>query len=239
MLLDFYNKFTYRGTWNPETTYNPDDIVLYNGQLLAAVISSTDVNPQSNLEAWTTSYNYRGDWDSTSTYMADDAVIESNRLYYAPSNISANNNPRTTNLWRLVSNTLEEFVDDIRSLVWISLTKSDLPDSIILKPVYLRSAELDIAQLIGSGYDQQLQNATNREKIAIAVQMKTAAKIIPALPQIIEEQVLRERYEFATVDWQERVNLLEKNVTDSINPITPDPSVGGSLFKVADRYVGF
>lgn len=241
MLLDYYPRYTYKGAWNTNSSYNVNDIVVFNNELYVAIKQSTMKDPSSNLEAWITSpYTYRGQWNSTSTYSKNDAVIASNsRLYYARSDIAANNDPISGNSWILVSDTLENFIDDIRSLVWISLTKEDLPDNIILKPVYLRSAELDIAQQIGSGYDQQLLNADNREKIAIAVQMKTAAKIIPALPQITEDQVLRERYEYAEINWQEKINLLNKDADDFINPITPDPSVAGSIFKVARRYVGF
>ena len=42
------------------------------------------------------------------------------------------------------------------------------------------------------------------DKARITVMYRTAANIIPALPQILDEWVLRNKYEYAEIDWEKR-----------------------------------
>ena len=249
MLLDFYTQYTYKGIWDSATQYKIDDIVLLSNQIYVAIQDSINKSPLHDMEAWNPSpFNYRGSWDQFITYSVNDAVLGSNnRLYYVfttPPSSEGNPDPTTMPTpipWQLVFNTRNSLINNIRDLVQIGLSNETLPDNIILKSVYFRSSELDIIDRIGltqEAYNAKLlSDADFRERVTIAIEKRSAAKIIPALPQIIEERVLNVEIRYAEIDWQERINLL---IAESDDEIKQDlPGAAGAIFGTAYRYVGF
>ena len=249
MLLDYYNRYTYRGDYNSNRSYIVNDIVRANNNLYVAVSPSTNVDPTTDREVWNTSpYNYQGVWDSGTTYNLNDAVVGSdNNLYVAfvtPPSTNGNPDPITNPTpipWQRVVNTLSNFLADVRSLVWISIDSTDLPDETMLRSVYLRSAELETIERLGltsTEYRQKLQTDPDfRERVTIAIQRREAAKIIPALPQIISQQIFDARVGYAQINWEEKINLLINESNTAINEDLVEGS--GEIFDVADRFVGF
>ena len=61
------------------------------------------------------------------------------------------------------------------------------------------------------------------DKARICVMYRTAANIIPALPQILDEWVLRNKYEYAEIDWDQRKMEYEGEADKSIGIDPPDP----------------
>ena len=138
-----------------------------------------------------------------------------------------------------ISHYVSVLLSDIRDQVAVGLTTQDLPDSVIEKNVFLRAAELEVIQRITAAqYDAKLAIQSSRERITIAIQKRTAALIIPALPQIVENSALQERVRFLEVDWQARIELLQQEADDIIKPDVPeDTAVGGSIWGVTNRFV--
>lgn len=147
----------------------------------------------------------------------------------------------------LAGTELDTFLQDVRDLISVGLTDNDLGSSVLNRLVFFRSAELDLIRnglnLMGDDsimrYEDMLTaNANNfRDKAIIAVAYRMAAKVLPALPQIVEESILNERVRYQELDLEERINLLITDSNDIIRP--PGESAEGAIFAKADRYVGF
>ena len=73
----------------------------------------------------------------------------------------------------------------------------------------------------------------SEERIKLSVQYLTAIKIIPALPQLLEEQILRERVRYQEIDWEKRIELYEAEVTDALEEETTN-----TIFSSASAVFG-
>ena len=60
----------------------------------------------------------------------------------------------------------------------------------------------------------------SEERIKLAVQYLAAIKLIPALPQILEEQILRERVRYQEINWEKRIELYEQEVSNALEEET-------------------
>ena len=143
--------------------------------------------------------------------------------------------------WVQVSGTRNTIISDIRDLVLIGLDSSDLPDDTITKNIFFRASELTIIERLGlttEAYTEKLAtDPAFRERVQIAVERRTAAAIIPALPQVVEEAILNQRWRYLEIDWQERISLLLRQADEAI--VDDLVSVQGAIYGVARRYVGF
>ena len=241
MILDFYGSYTYRGSWNSTTPYLPNDLVFRSNTLFLVDRGNTGVQPDITTDDWSASpYTYTP-YVPSNSYTANQGIIDSRgRLYYARGAIPENS-PRpgmAQSLW-VPNQLVSVLLSDIRDQVAVGLTTQDLPDSVIEKNVFLRAAELEVIQRITAAqYDAKLAIQSSRERITIAIQKRTAALIIPALPQIVENSALQERVRFLEIDWQARIELLQQEADDIIKPDIPDATaVGGSIWGVTNRFV--
>ena len=111
----------------------------------------------------------------------------------------------------------EKDINGIRQLVSIYLTKDDLPDSIIDSGIFLDSGERRIYQInmtIKTNDKYDMASDADKARVKAQIQIQTAIYLIPAIPQLLEEQILRERVQFQTIDWQAKIELLEKRILD-------------------------
>lgn len=263
MLLDFYISdyipYTYKGEWKKEAEYQVNDLVSVNNDIYFAIIPSSNRYPPEDPEAWDfPSYDHRGEWQSSMSYTRsatddDDPITvigSNNRLYIAFETIGANMDPTVrsrTNKWKLVTPTispeLNAFANEIRTLVWHNLTPKKLPDSTILSSVYLRSAEIDMPEMLKLTKDQfesQFRSdADKRERWTIAIQKLIAARLAFVFPQIVETQIEGDRIEYAEIDWKERHDELIKDIDIIITPDLPGAGGGRAIFAIADRFVGY
>ena len=67
---------------------------------------------------------------------------------------------------------------------------------------------------------QSQEQRLSEERIKLAVQYLAAIKLIPALPQILEEQILRERVRYQEIDWEKRIELYEDEVSNALEEET-------------------
>ena len=72
---------------------------------------------------------------------------------------------------------------------------------------------------------QSIAQANEEDRIKIAVEYQTAILLILSLPQIVEEQILRERIRFQEIDWEKRIAYYDQLLMDTIEPIIPNPPV--------------
>ena len=248
MLLDFYPPYTYRGTWNSATQYQTNDLVTVSTTLYLARKDSLNKDPSTSPDDWGTApYTYASIWSSGTTYVRDSAVLSNGRLFYAPTapsssiDYSTRQPGMTLYPWVQVSGTRNTLISDIRDLVLIGLDSSDLPDDTIIKNVFFRASELTIIERLGltmEAYTEKLATDPGfRERVQIAVERRTAAAIIPALPQVVEEAILNQRWRYLEIDWQERISLLLRQADEAI--VDDLVSVQGAIYGVASRYVGF
>ena len=141
----------------------------------------------------------------------------------------------------LTGTNLEKFLQGVRDLIVIGLESSELPDATLRTNVYFQAAELDVIRKLDTtmnDYDDKLAtdfDFKSRAEVAIANRM--AAKVLPALPQIVEQKIQGEDYRYSEFDIKERISLLLSTADDAIAPDLP--SVGDVIFSEANRRVCF
>lgn len=123
---------------------------------------------------------------------------------------------------------LINYLNQIRTLIWTNLTSEDLPDSTISEDVYLGLAEsetLGSLSLTTSQYDTKAaSDSTFATRSRVSVMYRAAAYLLPAVPQLLREEINSEYQQFAQVDWQERQTFFLKVAGDSIENDVPDDS---------------
>ena len=80
------------------------------------------------------------------------------------------------------------------------------------------------------------------ERVRLAVQYLTAIRLIPAIPQLIEEQILRERVRYQDIDWERRIELYEQEFVNTIEDEVPDSIVftdAQAIFGQVNQYTAF
>ena len=138
------------------------------------------------------------------------------------------------------------FMSQIRSLLNIGVSSEDLPDSVIRELVFLRKAELQVydqTKKTEATYDTEvLTDTAMRDRFRIATMYRTAALLVPAIPDIIREQFLRESTQYVEMKAEEKINIFLNNAKDAIEvdlPVGTSTSNVGELGVRYDRYVAF
>ena len=150
---------------------------------------------------------------------------------------------------RVVSTTnanedLLEYLDEIRKLIWVNLTEQDVPDSVILQNVYLGLADSEVLNSLGLTTAQYNTKVASDEafqrRSRIAVAYRTAAYLLPAVPQLLREEIQQEYKQFAQVDWKERQTFFLRLSGESIEDDTPTVEVAlGKTGESYTRYTAF
>ena len=119
---------------------------------------------------------------------------------------------------------LQGYLKQIRNLIWTNLSSTDLPDDTISEDVYLVHAEnevLDSLDLTTSQYNTKAAaDSAFAQRVRIAVMYRTAGYLLPAVPQLLREELNREYSQYADVDWKERqtlyFNFSDNSIKDDI-----------------------
>ena len=132
-------------------------------------------------------------------------------------------------LTRLPANT-QTFFDGVRYLLSVDLTPDDLPNEVIAHDAYLGAASRYVAAQLKltdqSTFDSY--SGDYKARILNAIQNRVAAKLVPALPQIIEAEILESQVRYAEVDWQQKIVLLLNEANSLIDDLTPEEDLYGS-----------
>ena len=122
---------------------------------------------------------------------------------------------------------LLDALQQIRNLLRIGLTSTDLPDSTIREQVFLRAAEnevYDATNLNDASYDTRAANdPAFKERTQTAVMYRAAALLLYSLPEIVSEAVLQQSVRYREIDIDMKINFWLKSADQAIEPDIVDP----------------
>ena len=143
-------------------------------------------------------------------------------------------------------------IDEIRFLLSVYIREAELATDVILSDVFLRSAELELYSFLGLDGDDMFDamigsdprnnfQTEYRERSMLAVQYLTAIKLIPNLPQLLEESILRERVRYQDINWKEKIEHYRESIFRLLEPIAPEGNLTDlrAIFDEVDQYVAF
>ena len=134
---------------------------------------------------------------------------------------------------------LQPFLQQIRDILRIGVTAEDLPDETISDLVFLRKAELDVYDRTGiseATYDTRAAADTAlRDRFRISTMYRTAALLVPALPDIVRESFQSELRQYVQMDWEQKINFFLTQADDAIEEDIPD-SDQGTLGRIGSSY---
>ena len=140
---------------------------------------------------------------------------------------------------------LLDFLQQIRNLLRIGLSSTDLPDATISEQVFLRAAELEVydaLDLTDATYDAKaMGDDAFRERTQNAVLYRTAAKLLYSLPEIVSEAVLQQSVRYREIDISNKITFWLNLADQSIEPDVVDPqyrrgAVIGSSWTIPTAY---
>ena len=128
-------------------------------------------------------------------------------------------------------------LNQIRQLLDVGITSTELPNAVIYSSVYLRKGELEVYESTGitsdADYDTKAAAGPNptafAERYRIATMYRTAALLVPALPDIVEQSTLRLRTRYTEIDWEKKIALLLKLADDIIEDDIVDPQITATV----------
>lgn len=139
---------------------------------------------------------------------------------------------------------LVDYLSQIRWILNSLLTVTDLPDEQILSP-FLRSAEYETYDALGiseSDYDTKAStDSTYREKVRLSTLYRTAALMVPAVPDIIRQRIDLESIQYVEYDPQEKIANYLRLSNNEIEEFLPEDSnrSGFASGSFTRRYIGF
>lgn len=125
------------------------------------------------------------------------------------------------------------FLDQVRNILRIGLTPEDLSDFQIQQSAFLGKAELDTYAALNTTPAAYAAKAASEplyeQRVRTAVLYRTAALLVPSLPEILENTLRSERIRYAELDWQQRINYFLKVANDAIAEDTTSADVAGGV----------
>ena len=169
-----------------------------------------------------------------------DIVLSSSTNNLTPSNIRiANHDARPAEnvsamvVTDAITTLLAGALDQIRQLLDVGLTSTELPNAVVRSSVYLRKAELEVYQstnLTDATYDSTIASMPLKaEQYRISTMYRTAALLIPALPDIVEQSTLRLRTRYTEIDWEKKRALFLQLSDDIIEDDIVDPQITATV----------
>ena len=144
------------------------------------------------------------------------------------SDITITGLPSSVELIDIENRILSGFLAQIRSILNISLTKTDLPDDKIVSP-FLRSADNAVlAELDLTTQAYAAKSDSFKEKARLSVLYRTAAFLVPSLPDIVEEAILNERTRYVEYDPDQKIAYFIRLSKNEIQDLLPPGTVTGS-----------
>jgi hypothetical protein len=121
----------------------------------------------------------------------------------------------------------------VRAVLDISLDDTALPDEIIEKPVFAGGAELDVLERDSLA---ETRTGTTRRHLINAAIYFCAARLAPAIPSIVSENLGDYSYSRSAVDWNKRAASLLAQAEQEIAAVVSPGSSSASyptFFAVA------
>ena len=135
------------------------------------------------------------------------------------------------------------FMEQIRNLLRIGITSEDLPDSTIREYAFLRAAELatyEKTQKTEAAFDtESLTDTALRDRFRISTMYRTAALLVPALPDIVREEFLSELRQYVQMDWEQKINFYNTQADDVVKDDIPAGAGVSSVGSVGSRYTRY
>ena len=164
-------------------------------------------------------FTYRSIWSANTAYVTNDVVYYGTNLYYAKSGFTSGT--------MFASGNWEQIQVNFRGS-WVQSTLYQANDVVHRSSnlYYRRSRGTSGATFTAADWimiapvTQTPAQRLSEERIKLSVQYLTAIKIIPALPQLLEEQILRERVRYQEIDWEKRIELYEQEITNALEEET-------------------
>ena len=210
-----------------------------------------DIGSNEVLQAFPITFNYREQYASGTMYAQYDVVRQGSpneKLYYANKIIASAPSPLDPIDWTEINIKFEGmwsagvyprydvvYAGSPEKLYYANSARTasntDAPDT--------DNQWIEITPLASTQTTKQRQF---EERVKIASQYQAAIRLILSLPQLLEEQILRERVRFQEIDWEKRIAFYEDETTDILEPIVPDGTIfadATSVFGEVKQFVAF
>lgn len=119
----------------------------------------------------------------------------------------------------------DESYPEVRAALDVTLEADRLPDSVIAMGPYQGDAEREAAAAVPGWASLTGDQA---ERFRVAVVLKTAARIAPAMPAITREDRLAFSFSQAAVNWVDRAAQLNARANGIIEELNPTPGASST-----------
>ena len=193
------------------------------------------------------SFIYREEWMASNSYSINDIVYQGSpeNLYYANKTIASGTAFSQTDWTRIPVDFKGEYS-----------SPSDMTDydqyDVVREASNLYYATNAIENARSTFDDNQWTQITSptqndeqkdrEERIRIAAQYETAIRLLLSLPQLLEEQILRERLRYQEIDWEKRIEFYRDEITMILEPIVPPGTIfadASAIFGEVKQFVAF
>lgn len=139
---------------------------------------------------------------------------------------------------------LADYLNEIRWLLNAALTENDLSDQQIRSP-FLRSAEFEVYDALGvTEAEYDTRSATDmvfREKVRLSTLYRTAALLVPSIPDILQQRIFEGSVRYVEYDPKEKIAnfiRLSNNEIEEFIP-TENQRTGFAAGSFQRRFIGF
>ena len=205
-----------------------------------------------------TMFVYKGQWMNNIDYVLNDVIYNGTNLYYANKNITAPGSGTFSagSDWTEITNiNFRGPYNDghtIQNPVSLNYAQYDIVDE-SSNLYYAKSAIMNAPNPFVTNQWTQIVSGTRileqtdsekefEERTKIAVQYETAIRLILSMPQLLEEQILRERIRYQEINWEKRIEFYLGEITDVLEPVVPDGTIfasGTAIFGEVKQFVAF
>ena len=182
-------------------------------------------------------FTYKGLYASGTSYSINDIVYEGTKLYYANQVITNAPSMFNSSQWTQIIVTFGVYSDTA------TYSKDDVVDQ--GSNLYYAKGTPTVGPFISSEWTQISQTDTQIEferRTRIATQYETAIRLLLSLPQLLEEQILRERLRYQEIDWEKRIEFYRDEITMILEPIVPPGTIfadATAVFGEVKQFVAF
>ena len=224
--------FNFKGLWVSGTDYVRGDIVEYPLITVTTGVRPTPqplyyaIEPRSTTD--TTTPNLDSNWVSIPVNFVGDFNPSVNYNQY---DIIIDHDP-ITNVRDLYYAKMAVSAGSFNVSEWQQITS----------PLSLPVLSLLLTRSLTANLTQTDAQKSIEERAKIVTQYYTAILLIMSLPQLVEEQILRERVRYQEIDWEKRIELYEDIIIIIIDPIIPDDHIfasGTAVFGCVEQRVAF
>ena len=178
-------------------------------------------------------FSYKMAYCPETSYLVNDIVYQGSNLYYANKAITGGAQNSINSDWTRIDVDFKGAYDTAETY-----SKDDVVDQ--GSNLYYAIGTPTVGPFILSEWTQISSNTQSNvqkdreERARISTQYETAIRLLLSLPQLIEEQILRERLRYQEIDWEKRIEFYRDEITMILEPIVPP----GTIFATASAIFG-